>query len=134
MLSWEMQKLGNRKKNMSETIFQLSLFHHKVSSSDRRFQVSFLCHAILLTGRKRLFLSFNSKYGKIHKVPKEKRILEVGNMWFLLTFSEYKVAGQRQMLFTKQVNDTAALLYSCSLHRVWLLFILTQAEQIRQHQ
>lgn len=52
-------------------------------------------------------------------------------MLLLLTFSEYKVAGQRQILFTKEVSDTAAVLYSSSLHGTLLLFTQGQAEQIQ---
>lgn len=91
-----MQRIGKKKKKKKESrsIFQLSLFHQKVSSSDRRLQVNFLCQAIFLSGRKRLFLSFSSKCDKIHKVPKEKKESRDREYVFLLTFSEYRVAGQ----------------------------------------
>lgn len=91
--SLEMQRIGNRKKKIKKGT-QPSLFHQKVPSSDGRFQVNFLCQAILLSGRKRLFLSFSSKCDKIHKVPKEKKESRDREYVFLLTFSEYQVAGQ----------------------------------------
>lgn len=98
-----MPKFGNVENKKQKTkqelkrapsIFQIFLFHQEVPSLDRRLQVNFPCQAILFSGKKRLFLSFSSKYDKIHKVPKEKKERRDRERVVLLTFSGYRVGGQ----------------------------------------
>lgn len=93
-LKYTWLKITYKLRLKAQSIFQLSPFHQKVLYSDRRLQVNFLCQAILLSGRKRLFLSFSPKCDKIHKVPKEKQVSRHQEYVFLVTFSEYREAEQ----------------------------------------